>query len=158
VIAHPQTRNSQIHRTMKTSFYKIHLAVAAMIFALVGILPTRAHAEPPPDQVSSILRSRVQAEKLPPGETVAMVCAKCKTVILAEIGKNKSFLAWFQPSTKHECPGCGGEFSMKDIPAGQGGKLAVSEYSHTCSKCGDASAFCCAVKAGSSPTKGMEKQ
>ena len=50
------------------------------------------------------------------------------------------------------------ELSMRDVPAGQGGKLSMSEYVHTCSKCGDASAFCCTTKPGGGATKGMEKE
>ena len=95
---------------------------------------------------------------MPQGETVAMVCTKCRTVLLSQVDKKKSFLFWFNPKTKHECPGCGGEFAMNDVPAGEGGKVSATEYVHTCSKCGDDSAFCCATKPGSGPTKGMEKE
>ncbi len=92
------------------------------------------------------------------GETVAMVCAKCQTVLLSKVDTKKDFHGWFEPKMKHECPGCGGEFSMKDVPAGQGGKVSASEYVHTCSKCGDDSAFCCTTTPGAGPTKGMEKK
>ena len=124
---------------------------------MIGFLSTRIQAEPSPDLMNSVLQSRVQAAKVPQGETVAMVCTKCRTVLLSQVDKKKSFLFWFNPKTKHECPGCGGEFAMKDVPAGQGGKVSATEYVHTCSKCGDDSAFCCATKPGSGPTKGMEK-
>ena len=33
----------------------------------------------------------------------------------------------------------------------------VSEYVHTCIKCGDDSAFCCTTQPGAGPTKGMKK-
>jgi DNA-directed RNA polymerase subunit M/transcription elongation factor TFIIS len=108
--------------------------------------------------MTSALQSREQAAKVPKGETVAMVCAKCQTVLLSKVDTKKGFLGWFQPKTKHECPGCGGEFSMRDVPAGQGGKLSVSEYVHTCSKCGDDSAFCCTTQPGAVTTRGMEKK
>lgn len=86
-----------------------------------------------------------------------MVCAKCQTVLLSKVNTRKGFLGWFQPRAKHECAGCGGELLMKDVPAGQGGRLSVFKYVHTCSKCGDDSAFCCTTIPGAGPTKGMEK-
>jgi len=134
------------------------LAVALALLGLAGIIPTRVQAEPSPDLVNSLLRTQEQAAKVTQGGTVAMVCSKCRTVLVSESDKKKGFLAWFGLKTKHECAGCGGEFSMKDVPAGQGGKLSVAEYFHTCSKCGDDSTFCCAIKSGRSPTKGMERK
>ena len=141
---------------MKATLNRIRLAVVVTALGLAGLLPTLTRAEPPPDFVSSILRN--QAAIVPKGQTVAMVCTKCRTVLLSDTNTKKGFLGWFQSNTKHGCPGCGGEFSMKDVPAGQGGKVSVSEYVHTCSKCGDDSAFCCTTKPGAGPTKGMEKK
>lgn len=143
---------------MKAIINRIRLAVVVTTVGLVGFLPTRVEAGPSPDLMNSILRSREQAANVPKGETVAMVCAKCQTVLLSKVDTKKGFLGWFQAKTKHECPGCGGEFFMKDVPAGQGGKLSASEYVHTCSKCGDDSAFCCTTKPDAGPTKGMEKK
>jgi len=80
---------------------------------------------------------------LKPGTKIAMSCAKCKTVQVAEVDKKKSFLAWFEPKTKHVCPGCGGTWQYVNIAKGiRGG------YTHTCSKCGDKSVYCCATKVG----------
>ncbi len=143
---------------MKNIINRIRLAALVTTLGMVGFLPTRVEAEPSPDLMNSILRSREQAAKVPKGETVAMVCAKCQTVMLSKVDAKQGFLGWFQPKTKHECPGCGGEFSMRDVPAGQGGKMSASEYVHTCSKCGDDSAFCCATKPGGGATKGMEEE
>lgn len=143
---------------MKAIVNRTRLIVLATIIGLAGLLPTLTKAEPPPDFVNSVLRSQQQADQVPKGQAVAMVCTKCKTVLLSDAKTKKGFLGWFQPKTKHECPGCGGEFVMKDVPAGQGGTLSVSEYVHTCSKCGDDSVFCCATKSGGGATKGMEKE
>ena len=90
---------------------------------LVGFLPTRVEAEPPPELMNFVLQTREQTAKVVQGETVAMVCGKCKTVVLSKVDKKKGFLGWFQAGTKHECPGCGGTFSMKDLPAGQRGQV-----------------------------------
>ena len=142
---------------MKNLLNKTRQAVLVTALGLAGLLPTLTRAEPPPDFVSSILRNQQQAAIVPKGQAVAMVCTKCRTVLLSDTNTKKGFLGWFQSKTKHECPGCGGEFSMKDVPAGQGGKVSVSEYIHTCSKCGDDSAFCCTTQPGAGPTKGMNK-
>ena len=143
---------------MRATITRTRLTVVVTALGLAGLLPTPTRAEPPPDFVSSILRNQQQAAKVPKGQTVAMACTKCRTVLLSDANTKKGFLGWFQSDTKHECPGCGVEFSMKDVPAGQGGKVSVSEYVHTCTKCGDDSAFCCATKPGTGATKGMEKE
>jgi hypothetical protein len=93
-------------------------------------------------------------------DQIAMVCAKCKTVwvtrvkegvkgaqILMEGGKPTEIIG------THACAGCNSTIEI----AGHGkGKEAVLK--HSCKACGDNSAFCCATKPGSGPTKGMEKK
>jgi hypothetical protein len=54
------------------------------------------------------VKSREEAERLPLGSQVTLACATCKTMWNTEVDKKKGFLAWFEPKTKHECPGCGG--------------------------------------------------
>jgi hypothetical protein len=51
------------------------------------------------------VKSREEAEQLPVGSQVTLACATCKTVLNTEVDKKKSFLAWFEPKTHHECPG-----------------------------------------------------
>jgi len=143
---------------MKTTICKSRVVVLLTALCIGGTLPALTKAEPPPDLVNSVLRSQQQAANVPKVQMIAMVCGKCRTVLLSDAKTKKGFLGWFQPKTKHECPGCGGEFSMKDVPTGQGGRLAASQYIHTCSKCGDDSAFCCATRPDTAPTKGMEKE
>lgn len=89
-------------------------------------------------------------EALPAGATIAMACAKCKSIVV--MGQK-------QAATKpghgtvdealviHQCPGCGGKMTTKSD-----GKETVMK--HVCSKCGDNSAYCCATKAGEK-TEGM---
>jgi DNA-directed RNA polymerase subunit RPC12/RpoP len=128
-----------------------------MALGLFGVLSIPSQAEPSADLMNSVLQTREQAAKVTEGETVAMVCAKCKTVLLAKADEKKGFLGWFQSRTKHECPGCGGKFFMREVPSGQGGALSAAQFVHTCSKCGDESAFCCAVKPDGGSTRGMEE-
>jgi hypothetical protein len=93
--------------------------------------------------------SRQQAEGLKPGTKLAMSCVKCKTVQVMDVDKKGEFLAWFNPKTKHVCPGCGGTWQYVNAAKGTRGG-----YTHTCSKCGDKSMYCCSTHPAQK-TKGM---
>ncbi len=95
------------------------------------------------------ITSREQAQGLKPGTKLAMSCVKCKTVQVMDVDKKGEFLAWFNPKTKHVCPGCGGTWQYVNAAKGTRGG-----YTHTCSKCGDKSMYCCATKPGKK-TPGM---
>jgi hypothetical protein len=69
------------------------------------------------------------------GSKVTLACAQCKTVWNTEVGKKKGFLAWFEPKTKHLCPGCGGYMTVFAIGK-PGPGLYGRYYIHTCSICG----------------------
>jgi hypothetical protein len=87
------------------------------------------------------VKSREEAEQLPLGSKVTLACATCKTVWNTEVDKKKGFLAWFEPRTKHECPGCGGYMTVFTI-GNPGHELYGRYYTHTCSICGANSAAC----------------
>ncbi len=87
-----------------------------------------------------------QVSALKPGSEVVMTCAKCRTVQIAEVDKKHGILGWFQPKTKHLCPGCGGYLEPTVPPNPKG--IVPMRYVHTCSKCGSKSAFCCGVTGG----------
>jgi uncharacterized protein with PIN domain len=87
-----------------------------------------------------------QVSALKPGSTVVMACAKCKTVQIAEVDKKHGIVGWFQPKTKHLCPGCGGYLEATVAPNPKG--IVPMRYVHTCSKCGSKSAFCCGTTGG----------
>jgi len=135
---------------MKAIINRTRLTVVVTAVGLAGLLPTLAKAEPPPDLVNSILRTQQQAAKAPKGQTVAMVCTKCRTVLLSDENTKRGFLGWFEPKTKHLCPGCGGYWGY--VVYGKGSRHG--DYVHTCSKCGAKSVFCCATK-GSKRAPGM---
>jgi len=87
------------------------------------------------------VKSREEAERLPLGSQVTLACATCKTMWNTEVDKKKGFLAWFEPKTKHECPGCGGYMTVFTI--GNPGHAHYGRYyTHTCSICGANSAAC----------------
>lgn len=81
-----------------------------------------------------------------------MACAKCKTIAVTarrEVTTKPSGGTAEEIVLVHDCPGCGGTMTVR------GDKQ--TQIVHTCSKCGDDSAFCCVTKKGAPPTKGMEK-
>lgn len=100
----------------------------------------------------SNIKTRAQAEQLQPGDSMAMVCAKCRSVMVQRVNLDKGHIKTMTVGEKHLCPGCNS--TIKVVGTGKG---ARDEVKHTCEKCGDDSAFCCATKPGSRPTAGMEK-
>ena len=101
-----------------------------------------------------------QLAALKPDDSIAMVCSKCKTVYVSRVKQGTKGaqvqLAGGTPTEMigtHACAGCGGKWTITGV-----GKGATTELKHTCSMCGDDSAFCCATKPGSSQTEGMEKK
>ena len=87
------------------------------------------------------VKTREEAEQLPVGSQFTLACATCKTVLNTQVDKKKSFLAWFEPKTQHECPGCGGKITVFTI-GNPGHGLYGKTYTHTCSICGANSAAC----------------
>jgi len=73
---------------------------------------------------------------------VAMACTSCKTLDVKKgEADKKTISSWFAPDSKHDCPGCGGKITLKATGGGKG--PTIGEYTHTCSKCGDKSAYVC---------------
>jgi formate-dependent nitrite reductase cytochrome c552 subunit len=101
-------------------------------------------------QMLGKVATKADADALKPGDTFAMVCAKCKTVWVTRVvqgAKGAQILNEHGKPTElvgtHACNGCSSTITV----VGQGkGKEAVLK--HTCNTCGDDSAFCCATKAG----------
>lgn len=129
---------------MKNTISKmIRLACGLMAVGMISI-GAGAYAGPGPQALQHITTPE-QASALKPGSTFAMTCAKCKTVLLQNVDKSKGILSWFTPKATHQCPGCGGALVYTEHA---GGKGYHGKYVHTCSKCGDASAFCCGSMGG----------
>lgn len=97
------------------------------------------------------INTPAQAEALKPGDAIAMACAKCKSVQVTYVTtESKEHVKKLIPGEKHLCPGC-----QSTIEVVGHGKAKHDVVKHVCAKCGDASAFCCATKAGTGPTPGM---
>ena len=94
-----------------------------------------------------------QADELKPGDKMAMVCTKCKSVVLHNVSTEKGHIKTMTVGEKHLCPGC-----KSTIEVVGHGKGKQDQVKHSCKACGDDSAFCCATKPGAGATPGMEKK
>ena len=99
------------------------------------------------------LKTKKEAESVPKEAVVAMACSKCQTILVKDNDDKKGFLSWFTADTEHACPGCKGKIKFRRRADG---KSTRRTYVHTCSNCGDESAFCCTTPG--KMTKGMEEK
>jgi predicted RNA-binding Zn-ribbon protein involved in translation (DUF1610 family) len=99
------------------------------------------------------IKTPAQADDLKPGDSITMVCSKCKSVMLHNVSSEKGHIKVMTVGSKHMCPGCDSTITV--VATGKGKHDAVK---HTCDKCGDDSVFCCATKPGEGATHGMEKK
>jgi hypothetical protein len=146
---------------MKTTFPLLHnLGLAAAVTALLGFgLTLNAadeHLQMKGAQHLQHLNSPKQVEALKTGDTVAMVCAKCKNVAVTRVEKERG-REFLKPGTKHACAGCSSEIEVVSMADRGIDKQNLTSVKHVCKSCGDDSAFCCATKPGGT-TKGMEKK
>jgi hypothetical protein len=147
-------------KTIKHNIIGTGIAMAvALAFALaIGIaVPVQMQAA---DQVKGAqllmkpIKTSEDIGKLEPGDMIAMSCPKCKSITITHV--QPTFKATEPKETatqKHLCPGC--ETTIETVGVGKAGKLEVK---HVCKTCGSEDAFCCVMKKGSLPTKGMEKK
>lgn len=83
------------------------------------------------------------------GDAIAMACAKCKTVLYADVNRPRT--RFFVPlEHRHYCPGCKSTITV----TGRGFR-ATEQIEHTCEACGSDSVFCCVTHRGAPPTGGM---
>jgi hypothetical protein len=90
------------------------------------------------------------AAKVKPGDTVAMACPKCKTIMVSKITQERGQRIAGK-AAEHLCPGCGVKYETSGH-----GKAKTEKVLHTCNKCGSTDAFCCVMKKGDLPME--EKQ
>ena len=99
------------------------------------------------------IMTQAQAAALKPGDSMSMTCSKCKDVMVQKVTADKAHVKMMTVGEKVMCHGCGG--TVEVVATGKGtGKDA--EVKHVCSKCGDDSMFCSAVKPGAGSLKEME--
>ena len=151
-------------KTIKTNLIGTAIALAV---ALAAWLPTTLKAAEDHSKMKggehltslNRLTTKAQADALTPDDSLAMVCAKCKTVYVTRVKQGvkgaEILQAGGQPKEligTHPCSGCDSKLTITGV-----GKGKEAVFKHSCGKCGDDSAFCCATK-GSAATKGMEKK
>jgi len=141
------------NKTLSTVFGML----TALALAAAALLPATLHAA---DQMKGgqmlmmkEIKTPAEADALKPGDTMAMVCAKCKSVVVHNVTTEKGHVKVMSVGSKHMCPGCDSTITVVGT-----GKGAHDEVKHTCEKCGDDSVFCCATKPGTGATKGMDKK
>lgn len=94
-----------------------------------------------------------QVEALKPGDTVAMACPKCKTIVVEKVTTEKGHIATSTPGEVHMCSGC--QTSIVTVGTG---RTAHNKLKHVCKKCGSDAVFCCATMKNAPPTKGMDTE
>jgi len=85
------------------------------------------------------------AAHVKPGDTVAMSCPKCKTIMVTKITQQRGQRIAGK-GAEHLCPGCGVKYEVSGH-----GKAKTEKVLHTCNKCGSTDAFCCVMKKGDVP-------
>lgn len=126
------------------------VALMAMTSVNAGAADTGVKGNPPYKWAH--VATKAEADAVKPGDSIAMVCAKCKTVSVTLVTQDAKTKTKLIPGEKHLCEGCKSTIEVV------GSKAHNKEIiKHVCKACGDDSAFCCATKPGSNPTKGMEK-
>ena len=142
---------------MKTKFSLIRsLTLAAVVATMISVGNTAkaedVHLKMKGAEHLQHLNSPKKAETLKKGDTIAMVCAKCKNVAVMRVEKERG-REFLRPGTKHTCASCSSEVTVV------GQRMDQKEIvKHVCKACGDDSAFCCATKRGGGKTEGMEKE
>ena len=143
--------------TNRTNKWLLGTSVALVVGA-VTLMPVNSSAQEKgsakggAQQLMKPIKTVQDLEALQAGDMVAMSCPKCKNITVTYV--EPTFKA-MEPKEKvkgqHTCPGCQTTISEKGH-----GKAKKEVVQHICQHCGSKSAFCCAMKKGSGPTKGME--
>jgi hypothetical protein len=152
----------------KTNLLGASVAVALAIVAWLPITASGADENKPMKPMKggehqmmfNKIETKQDLDALKTGDSMAMVCAKCKTVWVSRVKQGTKgaqlLMGDAQPKEligSHACAGCKSTLTVTGH-----GKGDLTELKHSCGACGDDSAFCCSTKPGSGATKGMEKE
>jgi hypothetical protein len=140
--------------TQLTKAFRVAAFFAATVMTLGTINSNAADigVKGKPPYVWPHIETLADVEAIQPGDSIAMACAKCKTItvtLVTQDTKNKTKLLGGE---KHLCPGCN---STIEVVGDKAHNHQVIK--HVCKVCGSESAFCCVTTPGSDPTKGMDK-
>ena len=100
------------------------------------------------------IRTLAEAEAMKPGDSMSMTCIKCKSVMVQKVGTDKAHIKMMTIGEKSKCS-CGGTVEVVGTGKGEGKN---EEVKHFCSKCGDDTMFCSAIKPGSGAMKDMDHE
>ena len=147
-------------------------AGVAIAMALAAWLPTTASAADETEPMKPMkggehqmmqfkgVSTKQEVDALKTDDSIAMVCAKCKTVWVSRVkegAKGAQLLMANGQTTDllgtHACAGCNSTITVVGHAKGD-----ITELKHSCKACGEDSAFCCATKPGSGATRGMVKE
>ena len=85
---------------------------------------------------------------------MVMSCPKCKNVAVTYVQPTfKATEPKEKVKTQHTCPSCATIITVEGH-----GKAKKNVLTHVCQACGSKDAFCCVLKGGVGPTKGMEEK
>jgi hypothetical protein len=127
------------------------IAIATGIGAFSG-LGADAVGKATPPYVWPQVKTKAEADTVKPGDSIAMICSKCKTLTVTTVTQDTKTRSKLISGEKHLCPGCSSTITVV------GSKAHNTEViKHVCKACGENSAFCCVTKPGASATAGMEK-
>ena len=84
--------------------------------------------------------SAKEAKALPDKAKIMMACSGCKTIRPLD---KKGIMAWFSTKVQHDCAACGGKLKFTGATPGKSAGSPMT-YVHTCSHCGNVSAYVCA--------------
>ncbi len=132
--------------------------IAVMLTAAMVWLPSSTQAEGTQAMkgaehlmMLTAITTPEQAAALKPGDTIAMACPKCKTIMVDKVTVEKGRSNMTTPGEKLPCSGC----QTTIVTVGMG-KNSHNELKHFCNTCGSDLVFCCATSTNNVPTKGME--
>ena len=114
-----------------------------LAMALCALTLTSFAAGPdwPPAPWQRIANARQAEDCCDAGGKVAITCKDCK--VLNETSDKKKAASFFDKNATHECSGCKGKITVRQVGAGKG--PTEIKYTHDCTKCGKESAFTCAT-------------
>ena len=141
----------------KTNTWLLSIGLAA---AAIILMPANSSAQEKgtgkggATQLMKPIRTPQDLGELKPGDMMVMSCPKCKNVTVSYIEPTfKATETKDQVKAQHTCPGCATTTTVEGH-----GKAKKDVLKHVCMTCGSKDAFCCVLKKGSNPTKGMEKE
>jgi hypothetical protein len=141
-----------ITQSTKASRVVALLAATVMTWSAMNANAADTGVKGNPPYVWSHIESLADVEAVKPGDSIAMACPKCKTIMVTLVTQDTKTKTKLIPGEKHLCPGCKSTITVVGDKAHN--KQIIK---HVCKSCGSESAFCCVTKPGSDPTKGMEK-